>query len=78
MSIIVLLTRVPEVHLITQDSSIVELGNYRKESVEWLEKRFSYLKEEMSIVENRLEMMRHDYAILKMHLQNLERVKHKP
>lgn len=77
MSILVLLTRVPEVHLITQDSSIVELGNYRKESVEWLEKRFNYLKEEMGMVENRLEIMRHDYAILKMHLQNLERLKHK-
>ncbi|KAI0520169.1 hypothetical protein KFK09_007640 [Dendrobium nobile] len=77
MSIIVLLTRVPEVHLVTQGSSIDELGNYRKENVEWIEKRFNYLKEEMAMVETRLEVMRHEHAILKMHLQNLERVKHK-
>ncbi|XP_020586183.1 protein VASCULAR ASSOCIATED DEATH 1, chloroplastic [Phalaenopsis equestris] len=77
VSIIVLLSRVPEVHLVTQGSSIGELGNYRKENLEWLDKRFYYLKEEMSMVEARLEAMRNEHAILKMHLQNLERVKHK-
>ncbi|KAJ8511339.1 hypothetical protein OPV22_001773 [Ensete ventricosum] len=50
LSIILLLARVPEVHLVTH-------GNYNMENVEWLEKRFNYLKEEMLMVESRLEHM---------------------
>ncbi|RWW05098.1 hypothetical protein GW17_00031646 [Ensete ventricosum] len=68
LSIILLLARVPEVHLVTH-------GNYNMENVEWLEKRFNYLKEEMLMVESRLEHMRHEYALLKSYLQSLEQLR---
>nr|XP_009384682.1 PREDICTED: protein VASCULAR ASSOCIATED DEATH 1, chloroplastic-like isoform X1 [Musa acuminata subsp. malaccensis]XP_009384683.1 PREDICTED: protein VASCULAR ASSOCIATED DEATH 1, chloroplastic-like isoform X1 [Musa acuminata subsp. malaccensis] len=70
LSIILLLARVPEVHLVTH-------GNYNMENVEWLEKRFNYLKEEMLMVESRLERMRHEYALLKSYLQSLEQLRAK-
>ncbi|XP_065028836.1 protein VASCULAR ASSOCIATED DEATH 1, chloroplastic isoform X5 [Musa acuminata AAA Group] len=70
LSIILLLARVPEVHLVTH-------GNYNMENVEWLEKRFNYLKEEMLMVESRLERMRNEYALLKSYLQSLEQLRAK-
>ncbi|KAK8963443.1 hypothetical protein KSP40_PGU000457 [Platanthera guangdongensis] len=79
MSIFVLLTRAPEVQLVTRGTTIGNFENYGEEYVEWLEKRFKYLKEDVLMVENRLEAMRHEHALLKTHLLNLERVKkHKP
>ncbi|KAK8957195.1 hypothetical protein KSP39_PZI001180 [Platanthera zijinensis] len=79
MSIFVLLTRVPEVQLVTRGTTIGNFENYGEEYVEWLEKRFKYLKEDVLMVESRLEAMRHEHALLKTHLLNLERVKkHKP
>lgn len=77
ISIIVLLTRVPEVHLVTQGSSIGIIGNHGEENLEWMEKRFKYFKDDMFMVESRLEALRHEHSILKLHLENLERVKHK-
>lgn len=79
VSIFVLLTRVPEVQLVTRGPTIGYSEKYGEESVEWLEKRFQYLKEDVFIVESRLEAMRQQHALLKTHLLNLERVKkHKP
>lgn len=74
LSIILLVTRVPEVHLVTHGNYISEVGTYKMEKVEWLEKRFNYLKEEMLMVEYRLESMRHEYALLKSHIQSFERL----
>lgn len=54
-----------------------EVGTYNLENVEWLEQRFNYLKEEMLMMESRLERMRHEYALLKSHIQSLERLKGK-
>ncbi|XP_074570321.1 protein VASCULAR ASSOCIATED DEATH 1, chloroplastic-like isoform X4 [Curcuma longa] len=72
---ILLLTRVPEVHVVTHGNYISDGSAYNVENVEWLEKRFNYLKEEMVMMETRLERMRHEYVLLKSHLQSLERLK---
>ncbi|XP_010919726.1 protein VASCULAR ASSOCIATED DEATH 1, chloroplastic isoform X1 [Elaeis guineensis] len=77
ISIIVLLNRVPEVHVVTQGNYINNLGSYSSENIEWLEKRFNYLKEEMMMVETRMERMRYEYSLLKVQLQSLEQLKAK-
>ncbi|KAG0459071.1 hypothetical protein HPP92_022199 [Vanilla planifolia] len=74
---IVLVTRVPEVHVITQASSFGVPIGYRAENIEWIEKRFEYLKEEMAMIESRLDSMRREHAILKMHLESLDQTKPK-
>ncbi|PKA53325.1 C2 and GRAM domain-containing protein [Apostasia shenzhenica] len=73
MSIIVLLTRAPEVHIVSSFAP----DRHWTENVEWLEKRFNYLREEMLTVETRLEKMRDEYEMLKDYIQSLERPKHK-
>lgn len=75
MSIIILLTRVPEVHIVTQGNEISGLNGYSAENIEWLEKRVDYLKEEMLMIETRVERMRHEHAVIKAHVQSLERLK---
>ncbi|URD84595.1 GRAM domain-containing protein 1A-like [Musa troglodytarum] len=77
LSIILLLTRVPEVNLVTHGNFIRDGGIDHVENIEWLEKRFNYVKEEMIMVESRLEMMHQEYTILKSHLQSLEQLKSK-
>lgn len=77
ISIIILLTRVPEVHVIVQGSQVDGLSGLRTENTEWLEKRIDYLKEEMLMVETRLERMHLEHGMLKAHLQSLERLKSK-
>ncbi|ONK73522.1 uncharacterized protein A4U43_C04F32510 [Asparagus officinalis] len=77
ISIIILLTRVPEVHVVTQGNQISGLSGYRAENIEWLEKRVDNLKEEMLMVESRLERMHHEHSLLNKHLQSLERFKPK-
>ncbi|WOL10500.1 protein VASCULAR ASSOCIATED DEATH 1, chloroplastic-like isoform X3 [Canna indica] len=82
LSIILLLTRVPEVkvpevHLVPHGNYMSGSGIYNAENIEWLEKRFNYLKEEMLTLETRMNMMRHEYALLKSHLRSLERLKAK-
>lgn len=62
---ILLLTRVPEVHVVTHGNYNSEAIAYNVENVEWLEKRFNYLKEEMVMMETQLESMHHEYALLK-------------
>ncbi|KAJ0961861.1 hypothetical protein J5N97_029689 [Dioscorea zingiberensis] len=54
VSTIVLLTRVPEVHLVTEGNYISSPGSYNLENIEWLEKRFNYLKEEMLMLETHI------------------------
>ncbi|XP_064946471.1 protein VASCULAR ASSOCIATED DEATH 1, chloroplastic-like isoform X2 [Musa acuminata AAA Group] len=77
LSIILLLTRVPEVNLVTHGNYVRDVGIDHVENIEWLEKRFNYLKEEMITVESRLERMRQEYTLLKSHLQSLEQLKAK-
>ncbi|KAJ8510813.1 hypothetical protein OPV22_001247 [Ensete ventricosum] len=77
LSIILLLTRVPEVNPVTHGNYIRDVGIDHVENIEWLEKRFNYLKEEMIMVESRLERMRQEYTLLKSHLQSLEQLKAK-
>ncbi|KAG6487842.1 hypothetical protein ZIOFF_056578 [Zingiber officinale] len=69
--------RVPEVHVVTHGNYISDGSAYNVENVEWLEKRFNYLKEELVMMETRVERMRHEYALLRSHLQSLERLKFK-
>ncbi|KAG6508333.1 hypothetical protein ZIOFF_033707 [Zingiber officinale] len=77
LNMILLLTRVPEVHVVTHGYYNSEAIAYNVENVEWLEKRFNYLKEEMAMMETRLERMHHEYALLKSHLGSLEQMKAK-
>ncbi|RRT73434.1 hypothetical protein B296_00033373 [Ensete ventricosum] len=77
LSIILLLTRVPEVNPVIHGNYIRDVGIDHVENIEWLEKRFNYLKEEMIMVESRLERMRQEYTLLKSHLQSLEQLKAK-
>lgn len=74
MTIIVLLTREPRIHLIPQESLVSSLHSDRAEAVAWLEKRVHHLNEEMLMVEARLEKMRLEYTILKTRLQGLDRL----
>ncbi|KAH7659303.1 GRAM domain-containing protein [Dioscorea alata] len=78
VSIILILTRVPEVHIVTEGNYISGPGSYSLENVEWLERRFNYLKEEMLMLESRMERMRHEYTLLKASLQSIEKLKPKP
>lgn len=73
ISIILLLSKAPKVHVITHENFVGSPVS-SSENIEWLEKRFNYLHEEMFILENRMERMRHEYSLLKAHLQNLERL----
>ncbi|XP_039141322.1 protein VASCULAR ASSOCIATED DEATH 1, chloroplastic-like [Dioscorea cayenensis subsp. rotundata] len=77
VSIIVILTRVPEVRIVTEGNYISGPGSYNLENAEWLERRFNYLKEEMLMLESRMERMRHEYTLLKATLQSIEKLKPK-
>lgn len=77
VSIILILTRVPEVHVVTQGNYMSGLGSYNLENVEWLERRFNYLKEEMLMLESRMERMNHEYTTLKTMQQSIEKLKPK-
>ncbi|KAK1261984.1 hypothetical protein QJS04_geneDACA018396 [Acorus gramineus] len=69
LSIIVLLTRTPEINIeVPRENSF---SSDRSEAVAWLEKRVYHLKEDMLMVESRLEIMRREYALLRDHLQAL-------
>lgn len=78
LSIIVLLSRRPQVHIISQTDQMNQIGSHENNLVEagaWLEKRFHYLKDEMYMVEARLENMRQEYALLKEHFKGLEQLR---
>ncbi|KAF5188422.1 Vascular associated death 1 protein [Thalictrum thalictroides] len=75
LSIIVLLTRAPQVHLISQVDHMNGIGSSTHvlaEAEAWLEKRIHFLKDEMHMVEARLEKMLHEHAMLKEHFKGLE------
>lgn len=78
MSIIVLLSRPPQIHVISQMdymNSIGSSGADKAEAVVWLEKRIHHLKDEMLMVETRLEKMQQEHSLLKSHLKGLEQLK---
>ncbi|KAI3852821.1 hypothetical protein MKX03_028655 [Papaver bracteatum] len=78
LSIIVLLARPPQVHVISQVDYMNSFGNNggdKAEAVAWLEKRIHHLKDEMLMVETRLEKMRHEHLLLKTYLTGLEQFK---
>ncbi|KAG9452168.1 hypothetical protein H6P81_005072 [Aristolochia fimbriata] len=74
LSIVVLLTRTPKIHLIPQENFMSGLSSDKMEALRWLEKRVHHLKEEMLMVEARLEKMRVEYTSLKAHLQGFEKL----
>ncbi|KAK1285313.1 hypothetical protein QJS10_CPB20g01385 [Acorus calamus] len=72
LSIIVLLTRTPEINIVVpRENNFNSFSSDREEAVAWLEKRVYHLKEDMLMVESRLEIICHEYALLKDHLQAL-------
>ncbi|PUZ72102.1 hypothetical protein GQ55_2G366200 [Panicum hallii var. hallii] len=74
VTIIVLLTRSPQVQMAPHGISTGSLG-YSKESIEWVQKRLSLLSEEMQLAEAHMETMRHEFAWLRSHLERLERLR---
>jgi len=74
VTIIVLLTRSPQVQMAPHGISTGSLGN-SKESIEWLQKRLSLLSEEMQLAEAHMETMRREFAWLRSHLERLERLR---
>ncbi|KAJ4785388.1 GRAM domain family protein [Rhynchospora pubera] len=77
LSIILLLTRSPNVYVINDGSYVGNTGNYPKQSSHYLDRRLNYLKEEMVMVGSQLERMQNEYAWLKSHLESLQKLKDK-
>ncbi|XP_010275444.1 PREDICTED: protein VASCULAR ASSOCIATED DEATH 1, chloroplastic isoform X2 [Nelumbo nucifera] len=77
LSIVVLLTRTPQVHVIPQADYITGIGNHgdKVEEIAWLEKRVNLLRDEIIVVEARIRKMQHEYSELKAHLKDLEQLK---
>ncbi|XP_062189113.1 protein VASCULAR ASSOCIATED DEATH 1, chloroplastic-like isoform X2 [Phragmites australis] len=73
VTIIVLLTRTPQVQMVPHGTSAESFSG--KESIEWMRKRLSLLSEEMQLAEVHMERMRHEFAWLKSHLERLERLR---
>lgn len=73
-SIVLLLTRPQNIHVITQTDYTGGMGIWERpsEAVAWLEKRIHHLKDEMSMVESRLERMQWEHARLKEQLRDLQ------
>uniref|UniRef100_A0A1D1YKF4 GRAM domain-containing protein 1A n=1 Tax=Anthurium amnicola TaxID=1678845 RepID=A0A1D1YKF4_9ARAE len=71
LAIILLLTKSPRIHIISQGNYINSLGDERSETIHWLEERVHHLNQEMQMMESRLERMRHEYMFLRTHLQDL-------
>ncbi|XP_056173733.1 protein VASCULAR ASSOCIATED DEATH 1, chloroplastic isoform X2 [Syzygium oleosum] len=78
VSIVLLLSRPQNIHVISQADYLGGLGSgageRSPEAVAWLEKRLYHLKDEMTMVETRLERMRLEHARLKEQLRELEHV----
>lgn len=76
VSIVLLLSRPQNVHIISQADYLSGLGagagERSPEAVAWLEKRLYHLKDEMTMVEARLERMRWEHARLKEQMRELE------
>ncbi|MQL80529.1 hypothetical protein Taro_012964 [Colocasia esculenta] len=71
LTIILLLSKSPRIHIVSQGNYINSLGGERSESIRWLEERVHNLNQEMQLMEGRLERMRHEYMFLRTHLQDL-------
>ncbi|XP_030511963.1 protein VASCULAR ASSOCIATED DEATH 1, chloroplastic isoform X2 [Rhodamnia argentea] len=78
VSIVLLLSRPQNIHIISQADYLGGLGSgageRSPEAVAWLEKRLYHLKDEMTTVEARLERMRWEHARLKEQLRELEHI----
>ncbi|GAB2270943.1 GRAM domain-containing protein [Dionaea muscipula] len=76
LSIVVLLSRPQQMHVIPQAdhmANVGSVGSQRKaEGMALLEKRIHLLKDEMLLVEAQLDRMRDEHLLLKMQLQDLE------
>ncbi|CAH9147297.1 unnamed protein product [Cuscuta epithymum] len=77
MSILVLLSRPQQIHLIPQGdcirSSMNGMDERRAETFSFMDKQISHLKEEMGLVETVLDKMQTEYGLLKVKLAELER-----
>ncbi|KAK3127067.1 hypothetical protein QOZ80_7AG0567860 [Eleusine coracana subsp. coracana] len=73
ITIIVLLTRSPQVQMVPHGASVGSFSS--TESIEWVRKRISLLGEEMQLAEAHMERMRHEFAWLRSHLERLERLR---
>lgn len=73
VTIIVLLTRSPQIQMAPHGFSTGSLGY--KQSMEWAQKRLSLLSEEMQLAEAHMEKMRHEFAWLRSYLERLERLR---
>ncbi|CAA7410985.1 unnamed protein product [Spirodela intermedia] len=71
LACIIMLTKAPRIHVISQGNYINSLGGERSEVINWLEERVLNLNREMQMMENRLERMQHEYLFLRKHLQDL-------
>ncbi|GAB4844281.1 GRAM domain-containing protein [Ancistrocladus abbreviatus] len=78
LSIVVLLSRPQQIHVIPQADHITAMGirssQSTAEAMAWLEKRIYLLKDEMLVVEAQLDRMRHEQRLLKAQLKDLERL----
>ncbi|KAK9749168.1 hypothetical protein RND81_02G106600 [Saponaria officinalis] len=76
ISIVVLLSRPQQVHVITQPdhfSSVSSASGQRAaEAMAYMEKRVHLLNDEMLVVESQLERMRHEHIMLKAQLKDLQ------
>ncbi|GMH00640.1 hypothetical protein Nepgr_002479 [Nepenthes gracilis] len=72
LSIVVLLSRPQQIHVLPQADHVTVMGlggsQRAAESIAWLEKRTHLLKDEMLVVEAQLERMRHELMLLKAQL----------
>nr|DAD47687.1 TPA_asm: hypothetical protein HUJ06_017624 [Nelumbo nucifera] len=77
LSIVVLLTRAPQVHIIPQVDYINSIGSRGNgaEEIALLEKRVHLLSDEMVVVGTRLEKLHQEYLELKARLHDLKQFK---
>ncbi|KAH9623802.1 hypothetical protein KSS87_011617 [Heliosperma pusillum] len=76
LSIIVLLSRPPQVQVIPRADGLTP-GGFRSgaaEAMDWMDKRVHLLKDEMLMVEAQLERMRHEHILLEAQLKDLDRL----
>ncbi|KAL9245241.1 hypothetical protein vseg_018916 [Gypsophila vaccaria] len=76
ISIVVLLNRPQQVHVISQADHFSSVGSASgqraAEAMAWMEKRVHLLNDEMLVVEGQLERMRHEHITLKAQLKDLQ------
>ncbi|XP_057981673.1 protein VASCULAR ASSOCIATED DEATH 1, chloroplastic isoform X2 [Malania oleifera] len=78
LSIVVLLSRPQQVHVIQADymSTVGSgAGDRVPDTAAWLERQILHLKDEMLMVESRLEKMRQEHSMLKAQLKDLEKLR---